>query len=257
VIVSFVILVSFLPKLLQFPQPIEITLRAEDQYRILSFCISCQEERVPNRSSNEPLKPLIFLGDAPSRFESVREHVKPLGFSLITAGEAGALTPVASGRSLLETASLRAHLVAEQSGLPAIADYSGLCFDCTYYGTVIPRVFETWVAFAPRLFEVSDQMNNCGCCGPADRTIALICAAALATPDGQVRATEARIDGQLKNVFRHKSVESFRRFEDVFEPQGYPYRTSASELDPAEWHRISHWTQAYTNLADIIEAAAC
>ena len=62
----------------------------------------------------------------PARSAEIAELVAPFGLSFTTAGELGLPEPAETGSSFVANAELKAVAAAKASGLPALADDSGL-----------------------------------------------------------------------------------------------------------------------------------
>jgi XTP/dITP diphosphohydrolase len=142
-------------------------------------------------------------------------------------------------------ALLKAVAVAEATGLPAIADDSGICVDAL---GGMPGIFSArWAGkhgddaanLDLLLAQVSDVPDE-------HRGAAFVCAAALAVPGpgGRRVVEEGRIDGVL---LRERHGEGGFGYDPIFRPQGYD--VSTAELTPEEKNRISHRRRAFAALA--------
>ncbi|MFB9675648.1 RdgB/HAM1 family non-canonical purine NTP pyrophosphatase [Streptosporangium vulgare] len=151
-----------------------------------------------------------------------------------------------TGLTFAENALLKAHAVAQQSGLPAIADDSGLCVDAL---NGMPGIFSArWSGrhgddlanLDLLLAQVSDV--------PAEhRGAHFACAAALALPSGEERVTEGALHGVIINAPRGSGGFGY---DPILVPEGET-RTTA-ELSAAEKDAISHRGRAFRALAPII-----
>ena len=153
---------------------------------------------------------------------------------------------VESGATFAENALLKAREAAAVSGLPAIADDSGLAIDAL---NGMPGVLSArWAGRAKsdsnNLRLVLDQVSDV----PDERlTAAFVCAAALVLPSGDERVVEGRMEGHL--VREPRGTKGFG-YDPIFEPTGSP-RTTA-EMDPPEKDAISHRGKAFRALARIL-----
>ncbi|MDT0307823.1 RdgB/HAM1 family non-canonical purine NTP pyrophosphatase [Streptomyces sp. DSM 44917] len=151
-----------------------------------------------------------------------------------------------TGVTFAENALLKAHALARATGLPAIADDSGLCVDVLGGA---PGIFSArWAGrhgddaanlnlLLAQLSDVPDE----------HRGAHFACAAALALPDGTERVTEGRLTGTLR---RAASGEGGFGYDPVLQPEGEE-RTCA-ELSPEEKNAISHRGRAFRALAPLI-----
>ncbi|WP_440071786.1 RdgB/HAM1 family non-canonical purine NTP pyrophosphatase [Streptosporangium sp. OZ121] len=151
-----------------------------------------------------------------------------------------------TGLTFAENALLKAHAVAQQSGLPAIADDSGLCVDAL---NGMPGIFSArWSGrhgddranLDLLLAQVSDVPEG-------HRGAHFACAAALALPSGEERVTEGALHGVIIDVPRGSGGFGY---DPILVPEGET-RTTA-ELSAAEKDAISHRGRAFRALAPII-----
>jgi XTP/dITP diphosphohydrolase len=150
---------------------------------------------------------------------------------------------VETGTTFAENALLKAHAVAAHTGLPAIADDSGLCVDVM---GGMPGVFSArWAGGhgddAANLDLVLAQLSDV----PDDRRGAhFACAAALALPHGVEHVVEGRLVGSL---IREPRGSNGFGYDPIFVPEG-EIRTTA-EMSPDEKDAISHRGRAFRALA--------
>ena len=151
-----------------------------------------------------------------------------------------------TGVTFAENALLKAHALAKATGLPAIADDSGLCVDVLGGA---PGVFSA--RWAGR--HGDDQANNdlllaqLADVDEPHRGAHFACAAALALPGGTQRVAEGRLDGTLR---RKPAGTGGFGYDPLLQPLGET-RTSA-ELTPAEKNAISHRGKAFRSLVPAI-----
>jgi XTP/dITP diphosphohydrolase len=147
-----------------------------------------------------------------------------------------------TGVTFAENALLKAHAVAAATGLPAVADDSGLCVDVLggSPGVFSARWSGTHGDDAANLALLLAQVSDV----PDDRRGAhFACAAALALPGGVERVVEGRLTGVL--VRERRGSNGFG-YDPVFVPDGES-RTTA-ELEPEEKDAISHRGRAFRGL---------
>jgi XTP/dITP diphosphohydrolase len=153
------------------------------------------------------------------------------------------------GATFAENALLKAREGVRYTGLPTVADDSGIAADAL---NGMPGIFSArWSGK-----HGDDQANldlllaQLGDVPDARLGAAFVCAAALALPDGTEHVVEGRMPGSLVRVARG---ENGFGYDPIFVPTGYD-RTNA-ELSSAEKDRISHRGQAFRALAPIIADA--
>ncbi|MEU9886521.1 RdgB/HAM1 family non-canonical purine NTP pyrophosphatase [Sphaerisporangium sp. NPDC051011] len=147
-----------------------------------------------------------------------------------------------TGLTFAENALLKAHAVASASGLPAVADDSGLCVEAL---NGMPGVFSArWSGshgddagnLRLLLAQVSDVPDG-------RRGAHFACAAAAALPSGEERVVEGALHGALVRASR--GTNGFG-YDPIFVPEGET-RTTA-EMSPAEKDAISHRGRAFRAL---------
>lgn len=153
-----------------------------------------------------------------------------------------------TGRSFEENAILKARATAAATGLPAVADDSGLCVDAL---NGMPGIFSArWAGRhgddKANLDLLLAQLRDL----PDERRGAqFVCAAALALPTGAVHVTDAVLTGWL--VREPHGTGGFG-YDPIFVPEGET-RTTA-ELSSEEKDAISHRGQALRALAPAVRA---
>jgi XTP/dITP diphosphohydrolase len=151
-----------------------------------------------------------------------------------------------TGVTFTENALLKAHALARATGLPAVADDSGLCVDVM---NGAPGIFSArWAGrhgddranldlLLAQLSDIADE----------HRAAHFACAAALALPDGR----EAVVEGRLPGTLRHApSGTGGFGYDPILQPDG-DTRTCA-ELTPAEKNAISHRGKAFRALVPAV-----
>jgi XTP/dITP diphosphohydrolase len=161
---------------------------------------------------------------------------------VIDAATAGAPDVVESGTTFEENALLKARAVAEATGIPAVADDSGLAVDVLGGA---PGIFSArWSGRhgddSANLHLLLSQLADI----PADRRSArFVCAAALAVPGGDDVVKRGELDGVLLGEPRG---EAGFGYDPVLQPQGLD--RSCAELAPEEKNAISHRAKAFAEL---------
>ncbi len=147
--------------------------------------------------------------------------------------------PTFAGNALLKA---RAGLAA--TGLPSVADDSGLCVDAL---NGMPGVLSARWSGPPR----SDDRNNrllldqLGEVPDERRGAHFTCVVACCHPDGSELVVEGRMDGRVIHETRGSGGFGY---DVVFEAGEFPGRTTA-ELDPVDKDAISHRGRALREIA--------
>jgi len=153
-----------------------------------------------------------------------------------------------TGATFAENALLKAHAVAQFTGLPAVADDSGLRVDALngMPGVLSARWSGRHGDDAANLQLVLAQLADV----PDDRRGAqFVCAAALALPGGREHVSEGIVAGRL---IREPRGRNGFGYDPIFVPASSDITTA--EMDPADKDRISHRGKALRGLAPVIAA---
>jgi XTP/dITP diphosphohydrolase len=151
-----------------------------------------------------------------------------------------------SGATFADNALLKAREAARYTGLPAVADDSGLTVDAL---NGMPGVLSArWSGrhgdddanTALLLGQIADVPDE-------RRGAAFVCAAALVIPDGTERVLERAWRG---HVIREKRGTNGFGYDPVFVPEGLD--VTSAELEPAEKDARSHRGQAFAALVPVI-----
>jgi len=163
--------------------------------------------------------------------------------AVVGAGDVGAPEPVEDGVTFEENALIKARALVAFTGLPAVADDSGIAVDVLGGA---PGVFSArWSGrhgddaanLDLLLAQVADVPD-------AHRGAAFVCAASLVTPDGTEVVHVAELRGTL---LRERHGEGGFGYDPIFRPEGET--RSTAELTPQEKNAISHRGRAFRALA--------
>ncbi|MBT2469683.1 RdgB/HAM1 family non-canonical purine NTP pyrophosphatase [Streptomyces sp. ISL-66] len=151
-----------------------------------------------------------------------------------------------TGVTFAENALLKAHALAQATGLPAVADDSGLCVDVM---NGAPGIFSArWAgAHGDDAANLALLLAQLGDIDDAHRGAHFFCAAALALPDGTERVVEGRLLGTLRHA---PSGTGGFGYDPILQPLN-DTRTCA-ELTAAEKNAISHRGQAFRALVPAV-----
>lgn len=153
-----------------------------------------------------------------------------------------------SGLTFTENALLKAREGARYTGLPTVADDSGLAVDIL---GGMPGIFSArWSGkhgdddanLDLVLTQIADLPDSA-------RSAAFVCSAALALPDGRSWTVAGRMPGHL---IRARRGSGGFGYDPIFVADGQS-RTNA-ELEPEEKDAISHRGQAFRGLVEVIAA---
>ena len=206
---------------------------------------------------------LVLATHNPGKLSELRAVLAPLvpGLdprSIVSAGSLGAPEPVENGLSFAANAEIKARALVRATGLPAVADDSGLCVDVLGGA---PGIFSArWCGRhgddAANLRLLLDQIADVT---DPHRTARFTCAAVLAAPGPDNRPTVTRIERSMEGrLLGEPRGEGGFGYDPVFVPvqedaPGGAGRTTA-QMSPAEKNAISHRGRALRALAPVLAA---
>jgi XTP/dITP diphosphohydrolase len=190
---------------------------------------------------------LVIATHNPGKLREIAALIEPLGIECVGAAELGLPEPEEIGNTFVDNADLKAREAADLSGLPALADDSGLAVDALHG---MPGIFSARWAEDPEgnrdwtraMEKVWDAVQESEPDGPP--AAHFVCALSLAWPnDGQTEAFEGRVEGTL--VWPPRGDRGFG-YDPIFVPAGRDQ--TFGEMDPGLKHKISHRADAFRKL---------
>jgi XTP/dITP diphosphohydrolase len=185
---------------------------------------------------------LVIASHNAGKIHEIAALLAPFGVTVVSAAELGLAEPEETGATFRENAKLKALAAARGSGLPALADDSGLSVHALRGepGIHSARWAETGNG---RDFDAAMQRVETALDGGDDRSAHFACALALAWPDGHAETFEGRVDGTL--VWPPRGERGFG-YDPVFRPDGFD--VTFGEMEPDAKHAISHRADAFAKL---------
>jgi XTP/dITP diphosphohydrolase len=193
---------------------------------------------------------LVIATHNAGKLKEIAALLAPHGVNCISAGSLGLPEPAETGATFAENALIKARAAAEASGLPALADDSGMCADAlggrpgVYTADWAER---QWFEGPPgrdwymAMGKIEGMLQELG--PEVDRSCHFACVLAVVWPDGEQAVYEGRVNGTL--AWPPRGTMGFG-YDPVFVPLGET-RTFA-EHEPEEKHRISHRADAFARL---------
>jgi XTP/dITP diphosphohydrolase len=197
------------------------------------------------------IEKLVIATHNAGKLREIQDLLAPLGIACVGAAELGLPEPEEIGNTFVDNADLKAREAADLSGLPALADDSGLAVDALHG---LPGIFSArWAEdetgkrdFGRAMERVWREIEAAG--ENASHGAHFVCALSLAMPDnGQVQSFEGRVDGTL--VWPPRGDKGFG-YDPMFVPVGHDQ--TFGEFDPQEKHRISHRADAFRKLVSAL-----
>lgn len=164
---------------------------------------------------------------------------------LISAASLGLPEPAETETSFVGNARIKAHAAAQASGLPALADDSGIEIDALggAPGVYTADWAETGTGrdFVQAMTRAWNELEALG--APEPRTARFRCTLVLAWPDGVDAVFEGKIEGRCVWPMRG---EQGHGYDPMFQPEGSD--RTLGEIDRWEKNRISHRGDAFGKL---------
>ena len=189
---------------------------------------------------------LVIATHNDGKLREIRKLLAPHGIECVGAAELGLPEPEEIGNNFVDNAELKAREAADLSGLPALADDSGLSVDALHG---MPGIFSArWAEdeagnrdFGRAMERIWREVEAAG--EEAGHDAHFTCALSVAWPDGNIESFEGKVHGTL--VWPPRGDKGFG-YDPMFVARGMD-RTFA-EIDPTEKHAISHRAAAFGQL---------
>ena len=190
---------------------------------------------------------LVIASHNPGKVREIAALLRPFGVEVKSAAEMDLPEPEETGTTFAANAELKARAAARASGLPALADDSGLVV--TALGGEPGIHSARWAGpdkdFGAAMRKVEARLQDKCLTGGDDRSAHFVCALTLCWPDGDMETFEGFVHGTL--VWPPRGTQGFG-YDPVFVADGHDL--TFAEMDAQEKHRISHRADAFRKLVD-------
>ena len=183
------------------------------------------------------------------KLDEIAALLAPWPVEVVSAADLRLPEPEETETTFLGNARIKAHAAARTSGLPALADDSGIEIDALGGA---PGVYTAdWAAapggrdFVQAMTRAWDELERVN--APYPRTARFRCTLVLAWPDGHDEAFEGKLDGAC--VWPMRGAQG-HGYDPMFQPAGHG--VTLGEMDAAAKNRISHRADAFAKFT-----AAC
>ncbi len=185
---------------------------------------------------------LVIATHNPGKVKELLPYFGDYVRELLCAGELGLPAPDETGATFLENALIKAQAAAQASGLPALADDSGLS---VYALNGAPGVYSAdWGGpekdFKKAMRRVHDELG-----ASSDRRAFFTCVLAMAWPDGHTETAEGRVEGIL--IWPPRGENGFG-YDSMFVAAGQTL--TSAEMAPAQKQAVSHRSRALKTLIE-------
>ena len=184
---------------------------------------------------------LVIASHNPGKIEEIAALLAPFRINAVAARELGIPEPEETGATFEANAALKARAAAEASGLPALADDSGLVVPALGGA---PGIYSARWAGEAKDFRVAMERVHREL-GDKERTALFVAILALASPNGDAELFRGEVEGSL--VWPPRGDRGFG-YDPMFVPAGGSLMFG--EMDPTEKHKISHRARAFAQLVE-------
>ena len=192
------------------------------------------------------LSEVIFASHNAGKIKEIKELLEPLGIKVKSAVDVDLPDVAETGTTFAENSLLKSQTIAKLTGVPCIADDSGLCVDAlngapgVYSARYAP--IRDFVKGMEKLLEEMAQSRN------KSRKAHFSCVISLAFPDGEYKLFEGRVNGEIATV---PSGEGGFGYDPLFVPEGYD--CSFAQMPKSEKNKISHRGRAVAKLLEYLK----
>ena len=183
---------------------------------------------------------LVIASHNEGKVRELAELFAPFGIECVSAASLGLPEPEETGESFADNAKLKAMAAAQGSGLPALADDSGL--EVTALGGA-PGIHSARWGGSDKDFALAMARVNQALAKGSDGHANFTCVLAIASPDGSVALSEGKVFGTV--VWPPRGTRGFG-YDPIFVPDGYD--ETFGEMDPDLKNRLSHRMRAFEKL---------
>ena len=188
---------------------------------------------------------LVVASHNAGKVREIAELLRPWGVEIVSAAELGLPVPSETEGTFAGNARIKSHAAARASGLPALADDSGIAIEALGGA---PGVHTADWAETPSGRDYRQAMRRAWdeldrIAAPEPRRARFVCCLSLAWPDGHDETFTGTADGRL--VWPPCGDRGFG-YDPMFLPDGW--RQTFGEMDPDRKHRISHRADAFRKL---------
>lgn len=188
---------------------------------------------------------LVVATHNTGKLEEIADLLRPYGIEITSNADHNLPEPEETETTFVGNARIKAHAAAKATGLPALADDSGLTVDAL---DGAPGVYTAdWAEtpegrdFVMAMTKVQDKLDAMN--APYPRKAQFNSTLVLAWPDGHDEVFAGIFHGQLVWPMRGDQGHGY---DPMFQPDGYA--ETCGEMDRWEKNKISHRADAFAKL---------
>ena len=189
------------------------------------------------------MKKIVLASSNKGKLREIQAVILDPSIELLYQTDLGVKDAKETGQTFVENAIIKARNACATTGLPSIADDSGLVVPALGGD---PGIYSARWAGPNKDFRSAMQKVEDGLLSEKDRSAHFVSALTLAWPDGHTESVEGKVQGEL--VWPPRGDRGFG-YDPVFVAAGNDM--TFGEMDPAVKHKISHRADAFRKLVDL------
>ena len=183
---------------------------------------------------------IVLASKNPHKLVEINKITEKFGFELILQSELGIdLEVEETGTTFEENSLIKAEAVMKATGLPALADDSGICVDAL---NGEPGVYSARYGFDESLDDwgrLELLLKNTENVPDGQRQAQFVCVITLVTPDGKTIQARGEIHGEL---LRQPAGKNGFGYDPIFYYP--PYGMTTAEMSAEDKNQVSHRANA-------------
>lgn len=194
---------------------------------------------------------VVLASKNPHKLVEIRKITEKFGMELVLESELGVDIEVEeTGSTFEENSLLKAEAVMKATGLPALADDSGICVDALGGE---PGIYSARYGFDPTLDDFGRLrllLKNTEAVPDGKRQAQFVCVISFVTPEGKVIQARGEVHGEL---LRAPAGTGGFGYDPIFYYP--PFGKSLAQVRPEEKNSVSHRANALKVLYEKLKEA--
>ena len=194
---------------------------------------------------------VVLASKNPHKLVEINKITEKFGIELVLQSELGIdLDVEETGTTFEENSFIKAEAVMKATGLPALADDSGIAVDAL---NGEPGIYSARYGFDENLDDWGRLLlllKNTEHVPDGQRQAQFVCVITMVTPDGQVIQSRGEIHGEL---LREARGENGFGYDPIFYYP--PYGKTTAEMSPEDKNQVSHRANALKGFYDKMKEA--
>ena len=188
---------------------------------------------------------LVVATHNQGKLEEIAKLLEPFGIEVVSAGALGLPEPEETETTFIGNARIKAHAAAKATGLPALADDSGITIDALGGA---PGVYTADWATTPQGRDFGMAMQRTwneleAINAPFPRRAKFCCTLVMAWPDGHDEVFPGEMPGAV--VWPPRGDQG-HGYDPIFQPEGFDI--TFGEMDRWKKNEVSHRADAFRKL---------